>query len=229
MKKTILSFVMALLLVMSLTTNAFADYSEGKLYYTIDDGSVTITGSFGKDETITVPSSIAGYPVNTIAAGAFTGRTNLKTLNLPETVTTVEEGALPANITVNYNYHSDTSGDTSGDGTTEDTPATKTEEGNGGTVTQNPDGSKTFSVTGKSENPAADVGTKTDNSVSTDTDIATEQKTEDTPDIDGSLMNGNITAAQVTGGSIWVLLAIILGCVGTVVAVCVVSFRKKKH
>ena len=104
MKKLIpvlLSLLMAL--AMSATALAATVYTEGALHYTIADESITITGYFGKDAAVTVPASIAGIPVNTIAKGAFTGNDNAKTVDLPDTITAVEEGAFASGITVNYN------------------------------------------------------------------------------------------------------------------------------
>ena len=40
---------------------------------------------------------------NTVAKGAFADSSYVKTVNLPDTITTVEEGAFAAGITVNYN------------------------------------------------------------------------------------------------------------------------------
>ena len=78
-------------------------YTEGTLYYIIDDESITITGCFGKDANVTVPASIAGIPVNTIATGAFADNDYIKTVNLPDTIMTVQEGAFDDGITVNFN------------------------------------------------------------------------------------------------------------------------------
>ena len=98
----VITSLMAMLLLSS--TVAFAEnvttYTQGALYYTVGDASVTITGCFGKDETVEVPASIAGNPVNTIAAGAFTGNNYVKEVILPDTIMTIEEGAFASNITV---------------------------------------------------------------------------------------------------------------------------------
>ena len=100
-------FALSLALVMALSLTAVASastvYTEGALYYTIADESITITGYFGRDEVVTVPASIAGIPVNTIAKGAFTGSSAARVVDLPDTITTVEEGAFASGITVNYN------------------------------------------------------------------------------------------------------------------------------
>lgn len=103
--KQLIPLLLALVMALSLTAVASAStvYTEGALYYTIADESITITGYFGRDEVVTVPASIAGIPVNTIAKGAFTGSSAARVVDLPDTITTVEEGAFASGITVNYN------------------------------------------------------------------------------------------------------------------------------
>ena len=97
--KPVLALMMAFFLV---TMTAFAVvYSEGPLYYTVEDESITITGYFGRDSEVTVPAMIAGIPVNTIGAGAFIG-TAAKRVNLPDSIMTVEEGAVAADVTLVY-------------------------------------------------------------------------------------------------------------------------------
>ena len=102
--KKLIPVLLSLLMALAVVVPAFADavYTEGALHYTIADESITITGYFGKDAAVTVPASIAGIPVNTIAKGAFTGNDNVKTVDLPDTITAVEEGAFASGITVNY-------------------------------------------------------------------------------------------------------------------------------
>ena len=68
-----------------------AVYSEGPFYYTFADGSITIVGYFGRDKVVHVPASIAGYPVNAIAPGAFAG-TDVEVIYLPDTIMVVGEG-----------------------------------------------------------------------------------------------------------------------------------------
>ena len=103
--KKLIPVLLSLLMALTMTATALAAtvYTEGALHYTIADESITITGYFGKDAAVTVPASIAGIPVNTIAKGAFTGNDNVKTVDLPDTITAVEEGAFASGITVNYN------------------------------------------------------------------------------------------------------------------------------
>ena len=89
------------MLAMCLTVSA-TEYTEGFLHYTISEESITITGYSGEEETVTIPAMIAGIPVNTIASGAFIG-SGIRMLNLPDTITGVEGGAVDAGTIVNYN------------------------------------------------------------------------------------------------------------------------------
>jgi len=100
-----LVFAAVLALTLMLPASAAAVYTEGTLYYTVTDESVTITGCFGRDAVVEVPASIAGCPVNTIGAGAFTDNACIRTLLLPDTITVIEAGAIAEGIHVVYNYH----------------------------------------------------------------------------------------------------------------------------
>ena len=84
---------------------AYADstvYTEDIYWYTIGaDDSITITGCFGRDAVLNLPVSIAGKPVNHIAAGAF-AECPARVINLPDTIMDVEEGAFPPDATVNW-------------------------------------------------------------------------------------------------------------------------------
>ena len=117
-KKILILISMITLAAAALMTTVWASesdptvYTEGTLYYTISNNSITITGCFGKKEEVTVPAMIAGYPVNTIAKGAFTSNTYIKKLNLPDTISKVEDGAIPDGLKVIYNANTDHPQDT---------------------------------------------------------------------------------------------------------------------
>ena len=64
-------------------------YSFGHFYYHSYDGYVSICGYLGRETDITIPSSISGKPVSEIEAGAFDGCDTIKTIVIPDTVTTV--------------------------------------------------------------------------------------------------------------------------------------------
>ena len=103
MKRIVASVFILTLLIAVFSISASADdtvYSEGFFYYTIEDASITIVGYFGTETEVWVPSSIAGYPVNTVAERAFAG-TSVQTLHLPDTVRSVEQGAT-GQATVDY-------------------------------------------------------------------------------------------------------------------------------
>lgn len=87
-------------------------YTEGTLYYTITNESITITGCFGKNEEIHVPAMIAGIPVNTIASGAFAENQYVKKVYLPDTISKVEPGAFGDWVKVIYNANTDHPQDT---------------------------------------------------------------------------------------------------------------------
>ncbi len=108
MKKVIV-FVLAILLLIVPITAARAEtvYTEGTLHYIVINDSITITECFGRDAEVTVPAMIAGTPVNTIAAGAFTNNHYIETLYLPDTISKVENGAIGDWIRVIYNANTD--------------------------------------------------------------------------------------------------------------------------
>ena len=142
MKKLIpvlLAFVM--MLAMTGTALAATVYTEGALNYTIADESITITGYFGKDAEVTIPASIAGIPVNTIAKGAFTDNSSVRKVNLPDTITTVEEGAFVAGITVNYNSNLN-GGDKMDDNKQDDNKSDDNKSDDNKPADNKPDGSK---------------------------------------------------------------------------------------
>ena len=113
--KKLLAVLLAVLLLASMAPAAFADdtiYTEGTLHYTIDNDSVTIINCFGRDAEVWVPAMIAGYPVNTIASGAFAENEAVQTLYLPDTIAVIEEGAIGDWIHVVYNANTDHPQDT---------------------------------------------------------------------------------------------------------------------
>ncbi len=107
--KKILCVLLTLVLLSSLGSALAAGtvYTEGTLYYTIGNGTITIVGSFGRKTEVTVPAMIAGVPVNTIAAGAFSENRYLQTLNLPDTITTIEDGAIGSGVQIIYNSNTE--------------------------------------------------------------------------------------------------------------------------
>ena len=93
---------------------AAEEYTDGYFRFITEDGGIIITGYFGREETVTVPSMIAGVPVSGIAEGAFIG-TTVKTLYLPETIMTIEQGAIQRDIKVIFGTAEDSRTDTAPD------------------------------------------------------------------------------------------------------------------
>ena len=232
--KKLIPVLLSLLMALAMTATALAAtvYTEGALHYTIADESITITGYFGKDAAVTVPASIAGIPVNTIAKGAFTGNDNVKTVDLPDTITAVEEGAFASGITVNYNSNVN-GGNTPGDSKPDDSkpddskpddnkPADN-KPNNGGSGTTTGAGTGTVDVdnsgtagdtTGGAEDTGIDEGT-----VSVD----------DLPDSADSQTGAQDSAAvpQQSAGLTW--LWVLLGVIAVAAIIGIVVTRKKKH
>ncbi len=105
-KKYLYSIIIASLffiVAMPHAAKAGTTYTEGSLHYEVEDNSIKITQYFGSKEEVTVPAIIAGYPVSTIASGAFSDATTLKKLNLPDTIMTIEKDAIAAGIQIVYN------------------------------------------------------------------------------------------------------------------------------
>ena len=70
---------------------------EGKLFYSILDGEVTITDYDDSNiMDLIIPETIEGYPVVAIGNHAFEGAVNLRTVQLPDTVTTIGGSDFPA-------------------------------------------------------------------------------------------------------------------------------------
>ena len=85
--KALAAFMAALVLCVSVFAQT---YIHGYFRYTVDNQSVTITAYTGREAEVTVPNMIGGNPVNTIAAGAFSSNDNVTTINLPDTIMTVD-------------------------------------------------------------------------------------------------------------------------------------------
>ena len=97
-----LTLAFGLLPALGGSADAAVSNIDGYFRYTVSDQSVTIIAYTGRDSEVTVPSMIGGYPVNTIAAGAFARNSAVKTIYLPDCITTIEAGAFAAGQTVVY-------------------------------------------------------------------------------------------------------------------------------
>ena len=61
--------------------------------YDIKDGEAVIEGYAGLSKEVEIPSKIEGYPVTTIAAGAFANRDDITTVIIPDSITTIGSSA----------------------------------------------------------------------------------------------------------------------------------------
>src|SRR6185295_14891090 len=66
---------------------------QAQFTYTANGGSVTITGYTGPGGNVTIPGTITGMPVTMIADGAFQNQTNINSITIPNSVTTIGIGA----------------------------------------------------------------------------------------------------------------------------------------
>lgn len=87
---------LTILITLLFNNNVFAEdkvYVEGTLMYTIsEDGNITIVDYCGKEENVKVPMSIGMHYVTKIAEGSFKD-TNVKSVELPDTITSISSEA----------------------------------------------------------------------------------------------------------------------------------------
>lgn len=239
--KKLIPVLLSLLMALTMTATALAAtvYTEGALHYTIADESITITGYFGKDAAVTVPASIAGIPVNTIAKGAFTGNDNVKTVDLPDTITAVEEGAFASGITVNYNSN------VNGGNTPDDSKPDDSKPDDSKPDDSKPDDNKPADNKPNNGGSGADTGTVDVDNPGTagDTtgttggtggaeDTGIDEGTvsvDDLPDSADSQTGAQDSAAvpQQSAGLTW--LCVLLGVIAVAAIIGIVVTRKKKH
>ena len=244
--KKLIPVLLSLLMALAMTATALAAtvYTEGALHYTIADESITITGYFGKDAAVTVPASIAGIPVNSIAKGAFTGNDNVKTVDLPDTITAVEEGAFASGITVNYNSNVN-GGNTPDDSKPDDSKPDDSKPDDSKPDDSKPNDNKPDDNKPNNGGSGADTGTvDVDNSgTAGDTtgttggtggaeDTGIDEGTvsvDDLPDSADSQTGAQDSAAvpQQSAGLTW--LWVLLGVIAVAAIIGIVVTRKKKH
>lgn len=79
---------------MAFLTVASAQSQAEDFAYTNISGAVTITGYSGPGGDVTIPSTLNGLPVTTVAAQAFADNTTLARVTIPDSVTTLADGPL---------------------------------------------------------------------------------------------------------------------------------------
>ena len=85
--------------------------SEGELYIDTDDGQTYYVAGVGswKGNTLVIPDTYNGKPVNAVATGAFLGNKDIINLTIPDTVTAISDKAFGncsnlKNVTLPHNY-----------------------------------------------------------------------------------------------------------------------------
>ncbi|MGN0115107.1 MAG: leucine-rich repeat protein [Acutalibacteraceae bacterium] len=97
MQKRVLSIILALAMILSLaatiSVTASAETYGDFEYVSSSDGTARITGYTGSAAHLDIPSEIDGYIVTYIAYEAFADCTTLKSVTIPDTVTSISERA----------------------------------------------------------------------------------------------------------------------------------------
>ncbi len=91
-----LSMAVPLLRAETATVNGITWYyevSDGKAFIESQWGAGSAVGSASTTDAITVPSSLDGYPVTGLGNYIFSNCTNLKTVTIPNSVTSIEDAA----------------------------------------------------------------------------------------------------------------------------------------
>ena len=186
---------------------AATEYVDGYLRYTVAEGSVTITGYNGRESEVTVPSSIAGVPVNTIASGAFQDSAVVTKVNLPDTIMAVEEGAFGSGQTVIYSSNVNDSDVNRPSQDTTEQPEVVPDQGNtsqspsqgsSGDTSQSP---SQGSSGGTSQSPSQGTSGGTTQSPSQGTNSGTSQKNDNTVTEEFVTMPDDSTTGKTTQNS----------------------------
>ncbi len=157
MKHIVQAFLLVLAFTLFCPLTAFASqiYTEGYFKYTVEDDSVSICEYYGKESEVTVPSTIVGNPVSTIAKGAFSDNTNVKKVNLPDTIMTIEEGAFASGINVVYDSNTDNPIESGANKPSDsDEPGNSSDNTNNPSNTNNPGNTENPDNAGNSDNTA---------------------------------------------------------------------------
>lgn len=93
-KMYFLSIIASLSLILTLgvmtnSNNAFADTTDSGIIYYITNGQAIITGYYGNDPELEIPSKLDGCPVTTIDEYAFEDNEDLISITIPDSVTSI--------------------------------------------------------------------------------------------------------------------------------------------
>lgn len=95
MRRNIFRYFLLFCLMLSFgCTSVFAEETkqqkEGIFTYLVEDGCATITNVDDVKKIVTVPETLGGFPVHTLAGGAFGGSIIIEEIVLPSTITSIE-------------------------------------------------------------------------------------------------------------------------------------------
>jgi phage tail sheath protein FI len=86
-----------------------ASAAQAQYSVTISGGAVTINSYTGSGGAVAIPATISNLPVTTIGSEAFYGLTNITSVTMPDTVTSIQNGAFQdcslASITLSTNLN----------------------------------------------------------------------------------------------------------------------------
>lgn len=228
------------LLVLPMQVHAAEVYTEGYLEYRIEDSAASICGYFGSENEVTVPASIAGYPVSEISAGAFADAETVKKINLPDTIMRIEKGAFGREQTVVYDSNtSDPKPTVPDDVETPEDPGVSSESGSsvtgsgaagaiakddGNTSNDSSDSGKAAGEAGAGSDNSADAGNRAAG------DDEAEVSLEDAMDADAGVDGPESKEGKANRISAGVYAGIFVGivAVAALAVIIVKKIRKKK-
>lgn len=89
MKRTI-SFFLSAVILLTAASFALVSSAAGIEYsLSVQGSNCTVTGYYGNATDLVIPSTVSGYTVTAVGAGAFKNNTALKSVTLPDTVKSV--------------------------------------------------------------------------------------------------------------------------------------------
>jgi len=94
-KKSVISVVVLLVLAVPLFAQTPNDF---KIDLSKSGDAITITGYTGNVTKVVLPAEIEGIPVRTIGSSAFRNNKNITSIVIPNTVTTIDNGASTAAV-----------------------------------------------------------------------------------------------------------------------------------
>jgi hypothetical protein len=80
-------------MLVTLVLLAIPAAAEAQFIFETNNDTITVMGYIGTNAVLTIPSAINGYPVTSIAAGAFFLSSTLTSVTIPDSVTSIGDDA----------------------------------------------------------------------------------------------------------------------------------------